>query len=148
MNGSRTLMMTLSALLIVTGCGQQAGSQTGGRTGPSEIKVGYRAFTMPVPEHQALNVRPGDFVDVMSTFDWKMGKEKQVRRITATLLQYVKVLAVAKDRKSLELMLNPNEAQYAALSVAPERGVWVIVRRDGDKEMEPREMADFEKLFR
>lgn len=150
MNRKQTLMMTLSAFFIVVGCQGPAGSQQGKstRVGSAEIKLGYRALTLPVPEHQALNIRPGDFVDVIATFDWKMGKEAKTRRIGATLLQYVKVLSVGKDLKSLEIMVNPNEAQYAALAVAPDRGVWVIVRGPADNDMKPMEMADFDKLFR
>lgn len=116
------------------------------------LKTGYRALTLPLPASRLVNVKPGDRVDVLVTFEWRLGeKAKEKEPITATLLQNVVVLKTTpfdKDTATVELEVNPNEAQYAVLAMQPAYSVWLIVRAEGDKEMKPMEMANFTKLFR
>lgn len=70
----------------------------------------------------------------------------------APILQNVVVADVKRPEKldqigAVELLLNPNEAQYAALSL--EQGSLHLARRaSGDAEMHPMEMATFRKLFK
>lgn len=111
---------------------------------------GYRTMALPVRERELLNLRPGDYVDILSTFDAAM-KGGVKEKITATLMQHVKVVGVVKSgdlegRGALYLLFNPNESQYAALAIY-QGEINVIARAEGDKEMKPMEMASFRKLF-
>jgi predicted secreted protein len=115
------------------------------------IFPGYRAVSLPLPGHQLAFLKKGDYVDVMVTFEAKMANQRK-EKLTATILQNVKVIDVLKpakmeERGVVQLLVNPNEAQYAALSDA--RGdLHVVLRATGDFEMHPMEMASFRKLFR
>ena len=116
------------------------------------LRTGYRALTLPLPASRLVNIKPGDRVDVLVTFEWKLGeKSKEKEPITATLLQNVVVLKTSlfdKDTGTVELEVNPNEAQYAVLAMQPGYTVWLIARATDDKDMKPMEMASFQKLFR
>jgi hypothetical protein len=115
------------------------------------IFPGYRGMSLPVPGHQLVFLKKGDRADVMVTFDAVMeGKRKE--KVTATILQNVVVVDVVKAAKSdlpgvVQILLNPNEAQYAALSDA-QGDIHIVRRAPGDTEMHPMEMASFRKLFR
>lgn len=115
-----------------------------------ELKVGYRALAMSFPSHQLRYIEPGDRVDVMTTFSALMGKKDDTTKedVTATILQNVIVLAVDRKFGVVQLELNPNEAQYAALFAAPDKTMWLSKRAKGDTEMHPMEMASAKKLFR
>ena len=116
---------------------------------------GYRGTTIPVPGHQLLFLKKGDRVDVLVTFDAKMkdkDKKERKEKITASILQNVVVVNIEKPAKldepgAIELLLNPNEAQYAALSIS-QGTVSITVRAPGDTEMHQIEMASFRKLIR
>ncbi|MBI4677496.1 MAG: hypothetical protein HY748_07935 [Elusimicrobia bacterium] len=115
-----------------------------------QLVDGYRSVALPVKEYQLLNVRPGDFVDVLATFDANMA-DKRKEKMTATILQNVKVLGVVKSgdlegRGAVHLMLNPNEAQYAALA-RYQGEIDIALRPEGDFALKPMEMASFRKLF-
>ena len=114
----------------------------------AELTAGYRGVTLPLSNHQLANLKSGDRVDMMVTFEAALAKgEKEL--VTATILQNVKVLAVDKSAGLLELSLNPNEAQYAVLAAEDDhKKIWVERRREDDVEMKPLEMASFRKLFR
>lgn len=63
------------------------------------------------------------------------------------------VLEIAKSKSDttksvLFLAVNPNEAQYLALTIDGEYTLRIINRKKGDVEMHPMEMASFRKLFR
>ena len=112
---------------------------------------GYRGFSLPLPGHQLTFIEKGQRVDVLVTFDALM-KGDVKEKVTATILQNVIVLDVVKPDKpdglgEAELMLNPNEAQYAALAVL-QGDVRVTARAEGDVEMHPMEMASLKKLFK
>ena len=116
---------------------------------------GYRGTPVTVGGDQLLFVKKGDRVDVLVTFDARMedkdGKERK-EKITSTFLQNVVVINVHKPAKvseagAVELLLNPVEAQYAALAIA-QGNVNIVVRAPGDTEMHPMEIASFRKLIK
>jgi len=113
------------------------------------IPPGYRATVIPVSGDQLVYVKKGDRIDLLVTFETVTGKKEKV---TATILQNVIVLNVQKPAKivndgAIELLIIPNEAQYAALSAAKGKA-GIIVRAPGDFDIEPMEIASFRKLFR
>lgn len=119
---------------------------------PSEdaVTAGYRGMAVPLSGDQAAFIQKGDRVDALVTFDAKL-KDNAKEKVTATILQNVLVVDVIKpgkieDKGVVELKLNPNEAQYLALSLQ-QGELRIIVRAPGDKEMHPMEMASFRKLF-
>jgi hypothetical protein len=130
--------------------------------GPQDAKApvvglvkGYRGTSVTVGGDQLLFVKKGDRVDVLVTFDARMedkdGKARQ-EKITSTFLQNVVVLNVHKPAKvseagAVELLLNPVEAQYAALAIA-QGDVNIVVRAPGDTELHPMEIASFRKLIK
>ena len=119
---------------------------------PAGLVSGYRGTSIPAPGDQLLYVKKGDRVDLLVTFDGTVGKgEKET--MTATILQNVVVINVRKPEKiegvgAIELLLNPVEAQYAALSVAQGKNLNISVRAPGDTELHPMEMASFRKLIK
>ena len=73
--------------------------------------------------------------------------------VTATILQDIVVLNVSKPDSPdgpgvVQLMCNPNEAQYAALSLAQSKRMNVTRRAPGDTELHPMEIASFKRLFK
>ena len=125
-------------------------------TGPVEgpyigLVPGYRGTAIPVPGDQLLYVKKGDRVDVLVTFDTMTRKDLK-EKVTATILQNVIVINVkraenVKDMGAIELLCNPNEAQYLALSEAQGK-TSITVRAPGDVEMHPMEIASFRKLIK
>lgn len=122
---------------------------------PAELAHGYRGTSIPIGGDQLLYLRKGDRVDVLLTFDAVMGgkdKKERKEKITSTFLQNIIVINVRKPEKveevgAVELMLNPVEAQYAALAIS--QGILhITVRAPGDVELHPMEMASFRKLIR
>lgn len=122
-------------------------------SGKSDIAVtkGYRAVTLTFSGSQIAFLKKGDRVDVLVTFDAQM-TDKAKEKVTATILQNVVVTNVSKpakleERGAVEILVNPNEAQYAALGQM-QGELSLSVRAEGDTEMHPMEMASFRKLFR
>ncbi|MCX5790903.1 MAG: RcpC/CpaB family pilus assembly protein [Elusimicrobia bacterium] len=119
---------------------------------PVGLVKGYRGTAIPVGGDQLLYVKKGDRVDVLVTFEAKMEKNRK-ETLTSTILQNVIVINVSKpekvdDQGAIELLLNPVEAQYAALSVAQAKNINISVRSIGDTELHPMEMASFRKLIK
>lgn len=114
------------------------------------MPAGYRAMALPFPSHQLVFIEPGDRVDIMVTFSAVMGEKGKTRteEVTATIMQNVVVRAVNRTEGVLQLLFNPNEAQYAALFAAKDKTLWLSKRAAGDTEMRPMEMASARKLFR
>jgi hypothetical protein len=116
-----------------------------------QIQAGYRGVTLPVPASQTMFLKSGDCVDMLVTFDAIMG-DKSKELVTATILQNVIVLKVTDNQESVgvvQLMLNPQEAQYAALSLAQSKGNINLFRRAADDvEMHPMEIATFRRLIK
>ncbi len=136
-----------------------------------KIPPGYRGAILPINPAMRDLIKPGDHVDVLVTFNAKMA-DGHKEKVTATILQNLMVLAVGdnmgqglnakqskalnsqqsqlsslSDKASVSVALNPDEAQYLALSMKEGR-VTVILRGLGDLEMHPMEMASFRKLFK
>lgn len=116
----------------------------------SLLQDGFRAATVPVDGAQIKHLRTGDRVDVLATFDARLGTGEQ--RVGSTILQNVTVLGVDMPRKGeskggLILLLNPYETEYAALAVHQSE-LSIALRGEGDAEVYPMEMASFAKLFR
>jgi Flp pilus assembly protein CpaB len=117
---------------------------------PDAVPTGYRGVAVPVSGDQAAFLKKGDRVDALVTFDAQL-KDKIKEKLTATIIQNALVLDIIKpakleDKGVVELVLNPNEAQYLALGLK-QGDLTLTVRSDGDKEMKPMEMASFRKLF-
>jgi len=114
------------------------------------LPAGYRAVALPFPSHQLRFVEPGDRVDVLVTFSAEMGEKGDTHKedVTATIMQNVVVRAVDHSEGVVQLIFNPNEAQYAALFAAKDKTLWLSKRAPGDTEMHPMEMANARKLFR
>ena len=116
------------------------------------IMPGYRAVSLPVPGYQAFFLKPGDRVDLLVTFEALMADDyKEI--VTATILQDNVVLNVSRPETLdgvgvVQLMCNPNEAQYAALSLAEGKRLSFIRRAPDDTELHPMEMASFKKLLK
>jgi len=117
-----------------------------GPSGEFKLEAGYRGVSLPVAGHQLVNLKPGDHVDVLVTFEAALKDHKET--VTATILQNVLVLNLYKEDATVVLKLNAKEAQYAVLSIDPKKALWLILRPEGDAEMHPIEMASFRKLFR
>ncbi|HCC48951.1 MAG TPA: hypothetical protein DEQ38_12665 [Elusimicrobia bacterium] len=121
---------------------------------PAVLQKGYRGTALTVGGSQLLFLKKGDRVDVLLTFEAKMaedGKERK-EKVTATFLQNIVVLNVTRPEKTdgvgaVELLLNPVEAQYAALALA-QGEIAITVRAPGDTELHPMEMASFRKLIK
>jgi hypothetical protein len=149
--------MTALVLAFVAAFAVSLSAQDGKKTGAKAparkgaLSVGYRGFSMTLSGSQLAFLNKGDRVDVLVTFDAKM-KDDAKEKVTATILQNVVVLGIRQPAKLdqpgvVELEVNPNEGQYAALSVA-QGAVQLLLRAEGDTEMHPMEMASFRKLFR
>lgn len=109
-----------------------------------------RAVTIPIDENELLPIRTGDTVDVLAVFDARTQKGSET--LCATILQNIRVLGVklsgnAKEKGALRLRLNPSEAQYAVLA-SRQAELSVVLRKNGDTEIYPMEMASFAKFFR
>jgi Flp pilus assembly protein CpaB len=146
----KTILKSL-ALILAAGGLLSAGAQPPSAAASPRLAAGYRAFALPLPGHQLAFLKKGQRVDVLVTFEAMM-KGDVKEKVTATILQNVIVLDLLKPetldgRGVAELMLNPNEAQYAALSVL-QGDVRLSARAEGDYAMTPMEMASLRKLFK
>ncbi len=115
------------------------------------LAAGYRGVALSVPSSRVEFLKPGDRVDVLCTFEAGLADGTK-QKVTATILQDVVVVGVRvgatpADPAAIEIQVNPNEAQYAAL--AQEQGEVHFARRPaGDTRMTPMEMASLRKLFK
>jgi len=122
---------------------------------PSGLVPGYRGTVLPLSGDQLLYLKRGDRVDMLVTFDAIMGKKGETtkEKVTATILQNIVVLNVRQSENkdvpgALELLCNPVEAQYVALSVAQANKINIVIRAPGDTELHPMEIASFRKLIK
>ena len=120
-------------------------------TPEARLLPGYRGVSLPLAGSQALFVEKGDRVDMLVTFEAIMTNNSK-EKITATILQNVLVTAVLKPAGGepgvVQLLCNPNEAQYAALSLAQASNINLTRRAPGDLELRPMEVASFGKLIK
>lgn len=100
-----------------------------------QIPMGKRAVTINVNEASSVGyfVNPGDYVDVIATFQRDTEGGKEYPRTTKTLLQNVLVLGVGQDKETPQAILNnasqqqqknstasANTTKTVTLAVAPE----------------------------
>lgn len=136
-----------------------------------KVPPGYRGCILPLDSEMLKLLKPGDHIDVLVTFDAVMGDNRK-EKVTATILQNVLVLGVGadlgqgmsaqqlkakqkaasadqafSDKMGISLALNPNEAQYLALS-QQQGTVSIVVRGLGDVELHPMEIASFKRLVK
>ena len=117
------------------------------------LAAGYRGLILQFPKDQLQWVKKGDALDVICVFDAIMGPKKggapetTKEKVAATLLQNVKVAGVNARKGTIVLLVNPNEAQYAALSLS-QGSVSLSLRTEGDSELHPMEIASFKRLIR
>ena len=136
----------------------------------SRVTPGWRGFVLTeVPSAVANLLKPDDLIDVLLTFEAVMKSTGNKERITATILQKVRVLGVGNDlgqgvdaaqaknnqvsastfndNTAVSLALAPKDAQYLAL--AKEEGtVTLVVRRRDDLVAGPVQVASIAELFR
>ncbi|MCL2887863.1 MAG: Flp pilus assembly protein CpaB [Elusimicrobia bacterium] len=137
----------------------------------SRVTPGWRGFVLTdVPSAVANLLKPDDLIDVLLTFEAVMKSTGNKERITATILQKVRVLGVGNDlgqgisadqakannqvsansfndNTAVSLALAPKDAQYLAL--AKEEGtITLVVRRRDDLNAGPVQVASIAELFR
>jgi hypothetical protein len=147
-----TLAVLAAATMFAVSIRAQDGKKDEAKgAGRNAIVTGYRGFALPLPGSRLAFVNKGDRVDVLVTFDAQM-KDNVKEKVTATILQNVLIVGLRAPAKLeeagvVELEVNPNEGQYAALAVQ-QGEVHLLLRAEGDTKMVPMEMASFRKLFK
>lgn len=121
-------------------------------TPEARVLPGYRGVSLPVSASQALFLARGERVDMLVSFEALTGSDTK-EKVTATILQNVVVTGVQKSAGPgepgvVQLLCNPNEAQYAALSLAQGSSITLIRRAPGDTELRPMEIASFRRLIK
>jgi len=139
-------MKTMRMLLLAAVAAVCAGT---GFAAEVNAPMGYRATVVAAEKAELLFIKPGDRLDMTVTFNALMGDNRK-ETVTATILQNVLVLDTADkgDVHAVVIALNPNEAQYAMLSLNEGYKVHFTIRGKGDTEMHPMEIASFKKLIR
>jgi Flp pilus assembly protein CpaB len=134
-------LVLLTAVMAVCAAGANAEDLN------MKVPPGYRATVVPADKAEFLFIKPGDRLDMLVTFDAQM-KDNSKEKVTASILQNVLVLdTVCKGGVyAVVLALNPNEAQYAMLSLGYQ--VHFTIRGKGDTEMHPMEIASFRRLIK
>jgi Flp pilus assembly protein CpaB len=129
-----------AALLVCAGAGFAA---------ELAVPPGYRATIVPADKLETLFIKAGDRLDMTVTFSAVMADDRR-ETVTASILQNVLVLDTV-DKGGLHavvLALNPNEAQYAMLSLTDGYRIHFTIRGKGDTEVHPMEIASFRRLIR
>ena len=150
MTRNRALLAMLLAALLAGGVGWSRQRAFGASRERGLMTPGSRSVALQTQDYELLDVHPGDRVDVIVIFD--ATTRAAVVKHAVTFLQNEMVLGTSRFGKPdgkgvVYLMLNPIEAQYAAL--APRQGeISIVLRKPGDKEIHPVEMSDFRSFFR
>ncbi len=139
-----TVMVVIAAVLL--GGGLIWHARGGVPCYKAEVADGYRGVILNLPRKDLAWVRKGDFIDVISVFDAVMKGDRK-EKIGATLLQNVKVIGVNARKGTIVLLVNINEAQYAALATQQGK-VFLSLRAKGDKNLKPVEIASYRKLIK
>lgn len=150
MTRNRALLAMFLAVLLGAVLGRSWRRHFGSSRNRALMTADSRSFALRADADELRGLRPGDRVDVLAVFDAAIRGE--ALKHSATILQNVMVLGTGPSAKPdgravVYLMLNPVEAQYAALA-SRQGDVVVALRRPGDREMHPLEMSDFRSLFR
>ncbi|MBI5743287.1 MAG: hypothetical protein HY952_01935 [Elusimicrobia bacterium] len=143
----KTMRMVISAALVLLPAAVVSAvffGQTVHAAGLA-VPVGYRATVIPAAPAEVRRIKPGDRVDMLVT----LTQSQDIGMTTASLLQSVLVLDVEYKSgiSNLVLALNPNEAQFAMLSLSDKCRVNFVIRAKGDEELHPMEIASFKRLF-
>jgi Flp pilus assembly protein CpaB len=138
----KTFKMLAIAAVLALGAGY-------GFAAELAVPPGYRAVVVPVEKAELAFIKPGSRLDMTVTFSALL-KDDRKELVTATILQNLLVLATLDKggTRALVLALNPNEAQYANLSMAEGYRINFIIRNPGDRELHPMEIASFRRLIR
>ncbi len=160
-----TVLVLIAAVLLAPPALRADAAEAGGKSAgarevssstapvsPASLEPGYRAVSIPVAGDQLLYVKKGDRVDVLVSFS-APSEKGGTELTTATILQNVAVTDIVRpakveDQGVIELLTDPVEAQYLALSVARGKKVDIAVRAPGDHDVHPMDMASFRKLIR
>jgi len=122
------------------------------------IPTGLRAVSVAVDEESGVGymIKPGDYVDVILTYQDQGMDGKNKSLVTATVLQDVRVVAVGQDFSftkksssygSVTLALTPAEAEV--LVFAREKGkISFTLRALGDRVKEKIRATEFEELMK
>lgn len=118
----------------------------------ARLLPGYRGVSLKVSGSQVMFLESGDRADMLVTFDAIMGSGDK-EKVTATILQNVLVVKVFRPASPsgsgvVQLLCNPVEAQYAALSHSQAGNIALVRRAAGDTDLRPMEIASFKKLFK
>jgi len=121
-------------------------------TPEARVLPGYRGVSLKVSGSQVMFLKSGERADMLVTFDAIMGSGNK-EKVTATILQNVVVVKVFRPASPSEsgvvqLLCNPVEAQYAALSLSQGNSITLVRRAEGDLELKPMEIASFRKLIK
>jgi hypothetical protein len=121
-------------------------------TPEARVLPGYRGVSLKVSGSQVMFLESGDRADMLVTFEAVMNSGTK-EKVTATILQNVVVVKVHRPDTAagtgvVQLLCNPNEAQYAALSLGQGSAITLVRRAPGDTEMRPMEIASLRKLFK
>lgn len=142
----RTNTVLAAVLLVLGAAGLAWHGRAAARYRAPETVSGYRSFVMQFPKQQLRWVKKGDSLDVISVFDAVMAGNRK-EKISATLLQNVRVAGVDAGRGTLVLLVNPLEAEYAAL-MQHQGEVSLALRAPGDKAMTAMEVASYRRLIK
>jgi len=127
----------------------------------SKIMPGERAFTIRVDNETGVAglIRPGDFVDIMGTFD---NGSIPPRKVTMTILQAVPVLAIgslvgtggvknqarqATSYTTITLSVTPEEAELIEFARRKTRLVFTLRNVDDQEVVENLKQIDFNAIF-
>lgn len=138
--------LTIGLILALLAAGLYGHLRKAERYQAPALAAGYRGLILEMPGSQLGWIKKGDSLDVISVFDAVMGEGRK-EKVAATLLQNVKVAGVNARKGTIVLLVNPNEAQYAALAKV-QGEVKLSLRAAGDSEMAPMEIATYRKLIK
>jgi hypothetical protein len=144
----------LAAAVLAAGAAWGASQVTAKKPGAPKILnnwVGYRKMSIPLPGTQTVFLHIGDRTDMIVEFEAEL-KDGSKQKVAATVLQNVVISDLVRPKEvsgvgAVEVLVNPNEAQYAALSIA-QGEVHIVKRAPQDDLMKPMEIASFRKLFK
>jgi pilus assembly protein CpaB len=123
----------------------------------SAVPTGLRAVGVAVDEESSVSylIKPGDYVDVLLTFETSEGKK--VYTVTATILQSVQVISTGtnftngdadiKGYNSITLALSPEESEILAFSREKGRLTFAL-RGVGDTVKEKLKLTSFSELVK
>jgi len=141
---TKLIIGVIIAVVLAAGALKHARREAENRS--PALVAGYRGLVLELPGKQLAWIKKGDSLDVISVFDAQM-KGNTKEKVAATLLQNVKVAGVNPRKGTIVLLVNPNEAQYAALATM-QGSLHLALRAPGDSAMAAIEIASYRKLIK